>query len=90
MDDRALDDALEAGGRLGILGSVGDEVVQFRFEIGDEATAQLLQIDIAGPHDRRRILIFDQREQKVLQRGVFMVAFIGERERPMKRLFEAA
>ena len=29
MDDGALDDALEAGGRLGILAAVGDQVVQF-------------------------------------------------------------
>ena len=90
VDHRALDDALEAGGRLGILGAVGDQIVEFGFEIGDEAAAQLVQIDIARPHDGGRVLIFDQREQEVLERGVFMMALVGERQRPVERLFEAA
>ena len=37
VDDRALDHALEAGGRLGILGAVGDQVFEFGFQIGREA-----------------------------------------------------
>ena len=89
MDDGALDDALEARGRLGILRSVGDQIVEFGFQISDEAPAQLLQIHVARPHHRGGILILDQRQQKMLQRGVLMVPLIGERERPMKRLFEA-
>ena len=90
MDDGALDDALEAGGGLGILGAIGDQIVQFGFEISDKAAAQLLQVDIAGPHHRRRILIFDQRQQQMLKRRVFVVTLIGERERTMERLFETA
>ena len=34
VDHGALDHALEAGGRLGILGAVGDQVFQFGFQIG--------------------------------------------------------
>ena len=90
VDDRALDDALEAGGRLEVLGAVGDQIVEFRFEVGDEAAAQLFQVDVARPHDRRRVLILDQREQQMLQRRVFMMTLVGERERPVERLFEAA
>ena len=90
VDHRALDDALEAGGGLGILGAVGDQIVEFRFEIGDETAAQLVQIDIARPHDRRRVLILDQREQQVLERGVFVMALVGERQSPVERLFKAA
>ncbi len=90
VNDGALDDALEAGGGLGILRAVGDQIVQLGFEIGDEAAAQLFQIHVAGPHHRRRILIFDQRQQQMLQRRVFVVALVGESQRPVKRLFEAA
>ena len=90
MDDRALDHALEAGGRLGILGAVGDQVFQLGFEIGDQAAAQLVEVDIAGAHHRGGVLIVDQRQQQMLQRRVFVVPLIGEGERPVERLFEAA
>ena len=87
VNDRALDDALEAGGGLGIFGTVGDEIVQFGFEVGDETAPQLFQIHIASPHDRRGVLILDQRQEQMLERRVFVVTLIGERQRPMKRLF---
>ena len=90
VDHRALDDTLEAGGRLGIFGAVGDQIVELGFEVGDQAAAQLVQIDIARPHDRGRVLIFDQREQEVLERCVLMMTLVGERQCPMERLFEAA
>ncbi len=90
VDHRALDDALEAGGRLGIFGPVGDEIVEFRFEISDQAAAQLVQIDIAGPHHGRRVLILDQRQQEMFKRGVFVMALIGQRQSAVERLFEAA
>ena len=90
VDDGALNDALKAGGGLGILRPVGDQVVEFGFEIGDQAAAQLFQVDVARAHHRGGVLIFDQRQQQMLQRRVFVVALIGERQRPMKRLFEAA
>ena len=90
VDDGALDDALEAGRGLGIVRPVGDQVVEFGFEVGDETAAQLFQIDVARAHHRRRVLIFDQGEQQMLQRRIFVVAFIGERQRPVKRLFKAA
>ena len=90
VDHGALDHALEAGGRLGVLGAVGDEVLQFGFDVGDEVAAQLVEIDVAGAHDGGGVLIVDQRQQQVLQRGVFVVALVGERERPVKRLLEAA
>ena len=83
MDHRALNDALEAGGRLGIFGPVGNEVVELELEVSDQTAAQLVQIDVAGPHHRRRILILDQREQEVFERSVFVVALIGERQGPV-------
>ena len=90
MDHRALDHALEAGGRLGIVAPVGDEVGQFRIDVVDEVAAQRVEIDAAGAHHRGCVLVVDQRQQQVFQRRIFMVAFIGEREGPVKRLFEAA
>ena len=55
MNHRALDHALEAGGRLGVVGAVGDQIFEFGLEIVDEAGAQLVEIDAAGTHHRRRI-----------------------------------
>lgn len=90
MDHRALDHTLEAGGRLGIVASVGDEVGQLRVDIVDEVATQRVEIDAAGAHHRGGILVVDQRQQQMLQCRIFMVALIGEREGPVKRLFEAA
>ena len=70
-------------------GTVGDEVFEFGIDVGDEIAAQLVEIDIAGPHHRRGILIVDQREQQMLERGVFVVALVGQREGAMQRPFEA-
>ena len=70
--------------------AVGDQIVEFGFEVGDEAAAQLVEIDVARPHHRRGVLIVDQRQQQMLQRRVFVMALIGESQRPVKRLFEAA
>ena len=90
VDHRALDHALEAGRRLGILGAVGDQVFEFGFEIGGQTAAQLVEIDIAGAHHRGGVLVVDQRQQQMLERRVFVVALVGERQRAMERLFEAA
>ena len=38
----------------------------------------------------RRILVLDQRQQEMLERRIFMVTLVGERQRAMERLFEAA
>lgn len=40
MDDRALDHALEAGSRLGIVAPVSDEVRQLRVDIVDEVAPE--------------------------------------------------
>ena len=90
MDDGALDDALEAGGRLGILGALGDQVVELGVDIGDEVALELVEIDVAGAHHGGGVVVVDQRQQQVLERRVFVVPLVGERERPVERLFEAA
>ncbi len=90
VDHGALDHALEAGGRLGVLAAVGDQVLQFGLEIAREIALELLGVDIARPHHRGRVLVVDQREQQVLERRVFMVTLVGERQCPVERLLEAA
>ncbi len=90
MDHGALDHALEAGGGLAVLATVGDQVLQFGFKIAGQVALELLGVDIARPHHRRRVLVVDQREQQMLERGVFVVALVGERQRPVEGLLEAA
>ena len=90
VDHGALDDALEAGRGLGILGAFRHQVVEFRLDVGREIALELLEIDVAGAHDGGRVLVVDQGEQQMLERRIFVVPLIGERERPVKRLFEAA
>src|SRR5215467_14581792 len=90
MDDGALDDALETGRRLGVLVAFADQVLELGFEIRRQAAAQLVEIDVAGAHDGGRILIVEQCQQQVFQRGVFMVPLVGQRQRAVQGLFEAA
>ena len=90
VDDGALDHALEAGGRLGILVAVAHQVFELALEIGGEAAAQLVEIDVARAHDRGGVLIVDQREQQMFERGVFVVALVGERQGAVEGLFEIA
>ena len=90
VDHRALDDALEPGGRLGIVGTVRHQAFQLGFDVRHQIAAKLVEVDVAGPHDRGGVLIVDQRQQQVLERRVFMVPLIGKRQRPVERLLEAA
>ena len=90
MDHRTLNDALKTGGRLRIVRAVGDQIVQLRFQISDKTAPQLFQIDIASAHDRCGVLVFDQRQEKVLERRIFVVPLIGQRQGAMERLFKAA
>src|SRR3546814_9124091 len=47
---------------------------------GTDALAQLVDIDVARPHHRNRILIFGQGEQEVFERGEFMLLGTGRSE----------
>ncbi len=69
---------------------VGDEVRELRVDVFDEVAAQHVEIDVAGAHDRGRVLVVDEGEEQVLERGVFVAALVGKREGPVEGLFEAA
>ena len=89
MDHRALDDALEAGRGFGVLAIIHHEARQFFVYILIERVTKLVHIHIARAHDRRRIHILAQREQEMLQRGVFVLAFSRGRQGAMQGTFES-
>ena len=60
------------------------EVGELGVEIGDQAAAQLVEIDVAGAHHGGGVLVVDQRQQQMLERRVFVVALVGERKRPVQ------
>ena len=90
VDRGALQHALEARGRLGVLAVAGDEVGQLVVDIGQHLAAQPVEIDAARAQHRDRVLVLGQRQQQMLERGVFVPPLIGVGERPMQRLFEIA
>ena len=90
VERRALHDALEAIGRLGLLLTVDNEVFEFGVEVLNDGLAQRIEVDAARPQDSRRIDVVDQRQQQMLEGRVFVSALVGERERSTKGLFERA
>ena len=90
VDHGALDHALEPGGRLRILVAVADQVLELALDVVGEAAAELVEVDVAGAHDRGGVLVVEQREQEMLEGCVFLVALVGERQRPVQGLLEVA
>ena len=66
---------------------VGDEVRELRVDVLDEVTAKHVEIDVAGAHHRGRVLVVDEGEEQVLERGVFVAALAGKRKRAVEGLF---
>jgi hypothetical protein len=88
VQDRALDHTLEAGGRLRIGALVRFERLILLLEILAYHIAQLVEIHTAGGHHLRRVLIVDQRQQQVLERGIFVPPLARIAERCVEGLFE--
>ena len=80
MDDGALDDALEAGGRLRILVVSGDQVGKFVVDVVGNGLAQGIQVDVTRTHDRCSIGIVDQCQQQMLERGIFVMPLVRKRQ----------
>ena len=89
MQDRALDHALEPGGRLWIRLFLRFQRLVFLIEILAHDVAQIAQVHTARLHHLRRIGIVDQREQQMFESCVFVAALRSIGERGMKRLFKA-
>ncbi len=77
MDRGALDDPLEAGGRLGIDHALDREAGQIVVEEIVEAGAQAVDLDRAGLEHRRRILVVEQRHEQMLEGRVLVLPGIG-------------
>ena len=88
MQDRTLDHALETRGRLRVGALVRLQRLVFLFEILLHHCGQLAEIDTAGRHDLRGVLVVDQREQEVLERRIFVPTLARIGQRGVKGLFE--
>ena len=88
MDDGALDDPLEAGGRFCVFAPVGDQVLEFLIDIVAKVLPKSVKLYRAGAHDGGRIAVVDKAQKQVLESRIFVVALVGSRKRTMERLFE--
>ena len=68
----------------------GDQIGEFAVDIIDQVAAENVEIDIAGPHDGRRILVVDQGQEKMFEGCVFVTALACESEGSVKGLFKTA
>ena len=88
VDRRALDHPLEARRRLRVLVFADFEVGELFVEIDFELGAQPLHVDAAGAQHGERVLVLGQRHQQMFEGGVFVVAVVGERQRPVQASLE--
>ena len=73
-----MHDPLEAVGRLGLLLTVDNEVFEFGVEILNNGLTQRIEVDATRPQDGGRIDVVDQRQQQMLEGGVFMSPLVSE------------
>jgi hypothetical protein len=90
VDHGPLDDALEAGGRLGVFAVVDDEGAELVVHIVGEGGAKRGQVNVAGPHHGGRVLVVDEAEQQMFERSVFVLALVGVGDCAVKGFFELA
>ncbi len=88
MQDGALDHPLEPGGGLRIGVFLSLERLVFLIEILADNAGQFFGIDTASGHHFGRIAIIDQRQQQMLQSGIFMAPVDRVLDRVVERLFE--
>ena len=86
MQHGALHDTLETGRGLGVLAVLDRECREILVDIFGERGAQGVEIDIARAHHLRGVRVVDEREQQVLERGVFVMALTGEPYGPVQSL----
>ena len=88
MSHGAMDNALEAGGRLGIVMRIEHEAGELIVEISGELVPQQVDIDVAGAHYRRGVAIVEQRQEEMLERRIFVAALIGILQSAPEGLFQ--
>ena len=89
VHDGAMNDALEAGGRLRFRRALGEQRGQLVVDVFDDARTQAVDIDGAGAHDGRGVAVVQEGQQEMLQRGVLVVALVGVLEGAMQGSFKA-
>ena len=72
VQDRALDDALEAAGGRGVGLLVDLQCAELGVEIVRDRGLELAEIDAARGHHLAGVLVIDEREQQVFERGIFL------------------
>ena len=88
VDHGALDHPLEPCRRLGVLAVVHHQRLQIVVDILPEVLLEHGEIDLARLHHGGGVRVIDQRQQQVLERGVLVLALIGESHRAVQGLFE--
>jgi len=88
MDRSALDNALEAGGGLGVAGPIGRKPGQVLVKEFGQVVAQLVEIDSTRLQHGGGVGIVRQAKEKVFQGRILVPTIAGEGQGPMKRLFE--
>ena len=88
MGGRAVQGALEAGRGPGLDLAFDHEAGELAVDERLHLLLDLLHIHIAGAHDGHRVVVAGQRQQQMLQRGIFVVALAGEGERVAQRAFQ--
>ncbi len=89
VNRRALDHALESGGGDGFAAfDIGHQRRQVVVDEVGQGLAKVFQIDGAGLHHAGCVGFFDQGQQKMLQRGEFMTARVGQGQSAVDCLFK--
>ena len=84
----AMERALEARGGLGLDEAFDDETREIVVDEFLDLVTQGIDIDIACPHDRDGVIVLAQCQQEMFERGVLVLAFVGQRKGVTQCLFE--
>ena len=87
VNNRALQNALKAGGGFGIR-LFGFELRQFFVEIAGQFETQAINLHAAGAQNREGFGVVGQRQKKMFQRRIFVATLVRERQGFVETFFE--